>query len=55
MKNKPKTKKTIKLDKYEESILQAYENDKFIDVPLTKKKKLEYSQYAKAQLQKIKG
>ena len=43
-----------KLDKYEEEILRAYENDELKSVGLTKEMKKKYAQYAKNTFQKNK-
>ena len=43
-----------KLDKYEEEILRAYENDELKSVGLTKEMKKKYAQYARNTFQKNK-
>jgi len=43
-----------KLDKYEEEILRAYENDEMKSVGLTKAMKKKYAQYARNTFQKNK-
>ncbi len=43
-----------KLDKYEQEILKAYENDELRSVGLTKEMKQKYAQYAKNTFQKNK-
>ena len=46
--------KKIKLDKYEQEIVDAYEKDEFKSIPNAKKEMAKYREYAKNTLQKNK-